>query len=157
MLTIPALADETLFSWHTFITSLAFRDIGPYVGPTSAAFVAAWSDIGYFGRDLIKEAFKYLILDNADAIGTNLDDIVRLDSIPDLAPYSNKLDTLRTSWSPTRQLENLLGLVKSDNIIVAELSLLELKHFMDKNQQHILKLASGDVFDPVISKVVASL
>lgn len=157
MLTIPALAHETLFSWHTFITTLAFRDIGPYVGPTSAAFVAAWPDIGDSGRELVKQAFKYLILDNADAIGTSLDEIVRLDNIPDLAPYSTKLDGLRTSWSPTRQLENLLSRVKSDNIIVAELSLLELKQFMDRNQQHILKLASGDVFDTVISKVVASL
>jgi serine/threonine-protein kinase ATR len=157
MLTAHALADETLFSWNTFITTLAFKDIGPYVGPTSAAFVAAWPTIGHRGRELVKQAFKYLILENAEALGANLDEIVRLDSIPDLAPYSAKLDALRANWSRTTQLENLLGRVKSDNTTVAELSLLELKHFMDKNQHHILKLASGDVFDPVISKVVASL
>lgn len=157
MLAVHALADETLSSWHMFITTLAFKDIGPYVGPTSAAFVAAWPAIGHPGRELVKQAFKYLILDNAEAIGTNLDDIVCLDSIPDLAPYSAKLNVLRASWSPTAQLENLLARVKSDNATVAELSLVELKHFMDKNQHHILKLASGDVFDPVMSKVVASL
>ena len=157
MLTIHDLADETLSSWHTFITTLAFKDIGPYVGPTSAAFVTAWPTIGHLGRELVKQAFKYLILDNAEAIGSNLDEVVRLNRIPDLAPYSAKLDALRASWSPTMQLENLLGRVKSDNTTVAELSLVELKHFMDENPQYMLKLASGDVFDPVISKVVTSL
>jgi serine/threonine-protein kinase ATR len=157
MLTVPTLAEETLISWHTFITTLAFKDIGPYVGPTSAAFVAAWPDIGLPGRELVKQAFKYLLLENAEALGSNVDELVRLDSVPDLAPYSAKLDALRATWTPTRQLENLLGRVKSDNVTVAELSLLELKDFMDKSQQHILTLASGDVFDPVISKVVTSL
>ncbi|KAF8592595.1 hypothetical protein K439DRAFT_1625944 [Ramaria rubella] len=157
MLVMHALADETLSSWHTFITTLAFKDIGPYVGPTSAAFVTAWPNLKPPGRQLVIQAFKYLIHDNAEALGENLDEIVRLNGIPELAACSARLDTLRALWTPTRQLENLLDRVTSDNPAVAELSHLELKDFMSNNQQRILKLASGDVFDPIISRLVASL
>lgn len=157
MLVIPALTNETLSSWHTFITTLAFKDIGPYVGPTSAAFVAAWPELTSSGHEFAMQTLRYLIFDNAEGIGETLDEVVRLDGIPELAPYSARLDTLRATWSTTRHLENLLDRARSDNLTVAELSLSELRCFMQANEQRVLKLASGDVFDPIISKIVAIL
>ena len=157
MLVIPALTNETLSSWHTFITTLAFKDIGPYVGPTSAAFVAAWPELTPSGHEFAMQTLRYLIFDNAECIGETLDEVVRLDGIPGLALYSARLDTLRVAWSATKHLENLLDRARSDNLTVAELSLSELRCFMQTNEQRVLKLASGDVFDPMISKIVAIL
>lgn len=157
MLPIPALANETLGSWCIFITTLALKDIGPYIGPTSATFVIAWPELKADGRDFVKRAFKYLICDNGDILETHFNEFVSLESIEELEPYSSRLRSIRAQWSLSQYLDNILTRTVSDNLTVAELSIQELKEFMSNNQDYVQKLASGDVFDPVINRLVCGL
>jgi len=39
MIGVLELSEVTLGSWHNFLTVLAPAEVGPHVGPTSAAFV----------------------------------------------------------------------------------------------------------------------
>ncbi|KIJ37345.1 hypothetical protein M422DRAFT_118575, partial [Sphaerobolus stellatus SS14] len=157
MLSVPQLMKETLASWFTFITKLALKDVRPYIGPTSAAFVVAWGDLKVDERQLVQKAFKYLIFENAEVLETYSNEFVNLDNIPELQAYSARLHSLREEWTPLEYLDVILARGISDNLTVAEQSLQELKDFMISNQAYILKHACGDTFDPIVSKLASSL
>lgn len=158
MLPKPDLAEDTLRSWYTFVGTLALRDIGEYIGPTSAAFMTAWPTLTQTGRKIVKQTFHYLLVENIDAIDVYLKEFVSLDGVPELEPYATCLRTREDSADfPERYLDNLLRRITNDNCAVAELSLLELQQFMEGNQEYLLKCASGYIFDSTISKMVTIL
>lgn len=151
------LTEVTLRSWQTFITKLAFRDIGPYIGSTSAAFVSAWPSFDLACRRIACDTLDYLILQNADNLQDFLPDIVSLDGIPDLKASSNKLKSLRHKWTVSVHLEMLMKRANSENLTVMVRSLGELKQFMATQSEFMQKLASGDVFDSSIGPIIQLL
>lgn len=157
MLPVPMLMKETLSSWYTFITKLALKDIRPYIGPTSAAFVIAWNDLKAEERQFVQNTFKYLIIENAEVVERYSNEFVGLETIAELQPYFARLLALRTHLSPMEHLDIILARTANDNLTVAELSLQELKEFMISNQAYILKHASDDVFDPLVNRLAGSL
>jgi serine/threonine-protein kinase ATR len=154
VLHVSTFTEVTLLSWQLFITKLTFRDIGPYIGSTSAAFVKGWNSFDEPCRKIARETLEYLILENGDGIKASLDNIVSLAGIPELEASHSRLEHLRRGRSDTWRLDNLLERCSSENLTVASLSLLELKQFMGSHEELMRKYASGDVFDPAIRSIV---
>ncbi|EMD40504.1 hypothetical protein CERSUDRAFT_44292 [Gelatoporia subvermispora B] len=158
MLPIQELVDATLESWFTFLTTLERRDIGPHVGPTSAAFVAFWSTFSLNGRDICRRAMEYIICDKGEELGSHLDEVVDLGSIPLLKDANQKLAMLRSAWSPRDKLQKILERSLSESTTVAIQSLIELKHFiLDDQEAFVRDLTTGDVFDPLIGRMMYAL
>ncbi|KAJ7228144.1 hypothetical protein GGX14DRAFT_547392 [Mycena pura] len=158
MVSIPELSEVTLQSWHIFLSTPSAQDIGPHIGPTSAAFVSSWSTFSPAGRDLARKSLEYIIISLGAKLGNYLDDVVDLSSIPELEQASIRLKHLRASWSPKEELQKILDRVWSDNLTVAVQSLGELKRFMlEERKEFISGLASGDIFDPLIVQILSAL
>ncbi|OBZ70466.1 Serine/threonine-protein kinase atr [Grifola frondosa] len=158
MLVVPHLADVTLQSWLTFLTTLEPRDLGSHVGPSSASFLASWSSFSHYGREIAKRCLDYMISDKGQELGTYLDEVVDLRSVPQLAETQKRLSTLRRQWTPRHKLMKILDRLGSDSITVAIQSANELKSFMlENNEEFVRTLASGDVFDPLIGHIMSAL
>jgi serine/threonine-protein kinase ATR len=157
VLGIEYLAETTLTTWYTFVSTLGFHEIGPYVGSTSAAFVHAWPTFSPASRQVARRTIDYLILENAKDLGPYLDEIVSLDGIVDLVVASERLRNLREQWSTQTILQKILERSTSENVTVATQALGELKQFLLHREEFVQKLASGDAFDPIIGRVVQVL
>ena len=90
-------------------------------------------------------------------LGDHLDDVVDLSTVPELHHIHQRLKELRNAWTPKDHLQRILDRSSSVNLPVAILSLDELKTFMLTEGDFIRKLASGDMFDPMVGQVVATL
>ncbi|OCH94317.1 hypothetical protein OBBRIDRAFT_823598 [Obba rivulosa] len=158
MLPNEGLADATLQSWLTFLTTLESRDIGPHVGPTSASFVAFWPTFSLTGREICKRCLEHIICDKGEELGSYLDEIVDLGSIPQLADANKRLAVLRRTWGARDKLQKILDRSFSESTTVAIQSLLELKSFIfDEDEAFIRSLATGDVFDPLVGRMMHAL
>lgn len=158
MIVIPQLADVTLDSWYTFLRTLDTRDLGAQVGSTSASIVAYWSSFSLHGREVAKQCLDFIIHDKGGDLGSYLDDVVDFSSIPQLASTHQSLLELRKGWSSRDRLQKILERLSSESLTVAEQSLYELRAFMVVNDEAFIRtLASGDVFDPMIGRILSSL
>ncbi|KAG8968537.1 serine/threonine-protein kinase M1 [Tulasnella sp. 419] len=157
MINVAALVQETLTTWHIFLTTSAFQDIGPYAGSTTAAIVAGWTHFDAPSRRLGRAIIEYLLLDNGDAIGHYLSEMVSLDDIPEFSKANSRFRELQRSWDRKHLLANLLERSINDNVAVSVRSLSELKHFMVDNNEMLQKASSGDVFDWPTSDIVRAL
>ncbi|KAJ6615603.1 hypothetical protein B0H10DRAFT_2220252 [Mycena sp. CBHHK59/15] len=158
MIGIPELSEVTLQSWYTFLSTPPPQDIGPHVGPTSAAFVSSWSTFSPIARELGRKCLEYIIIDAGTELGDYLDEVIDLATIPDLDRANTRLKQLRAAWSPKDELQKILDRAWSDNLTVAVQSLGELKNFMLKDHKDVVSgLASGDMFDPLVGQILAAL
>ncbi|KAH9844382.1 uncharacterized protein C8Q71DRAFT_696515 [Rhodofomes roseus] len=158
MLVIPQLTDVTLQSWREFLTTLDVQDLGPYVGPTSASFVTYWPTFSLTGKEDAKACLDYLICDMGVKLGASLDDVVDLTSVSQLAAAQRTLATYRQTWVPRDKLENILNRSASENLTVCMQALQELRSFMIVDEPKFTRsLASGDVFDPLVGRIVDTL
>ena len=156
MLTVPDFADVTLTSWFTFLKTLNVQDLGAHVGPSSASLVACWPTFSPHAREKAKKCLDFII-ERGTQIGDHLDDLVDMESIPDLAETNEALQKLRSSWTPTYKLEKLLERSASDNLTVALRSLGELKSFMSTKDAFLGTLLSGDMFDSLVGRILSTL
>ncbi|KAJ7055002.1 hypothetical protein C8F01DRAFT_1160647 [Mycena amicta] len=158
MVSIPELSEVTLESWRIFLSTPSPKDIGPHVGPTSAAFVASWSTFSPTGCELARKCLEYIVIQCGLKLGSYVDEIVDLDGIPELEQVASRLKRLRASWSPEEELQKILDRVVSDNLTVTIQSLGELKTFMlNARKDFVSGLASGDIFDPLIGHILSAL
>jgi serine/threonine-protein kinase ATR len=154
---IPELSDAALESWYVFLTILGPNEIGPHIGPTSAAFVSSWESLSSGARTLVLRSLEYIVMEVGSQLGDHLDDVVDLSTVPALHHIHQRLKELRKAWTPKDHLQRILDRSSSVNLFVAILSLGELKTFMLAEGDFIRKLASGDVFDPMVGQIVATL
>ncbi|KAJ7771049.1 hypothetical protein DFH07DRAFT_734832 [Mycena maculata] len=158
MIGIPELSEVTLQSWHIFLSTPAPQDIGPHVGPTSAAFVSSWSTFSAVGRDLARKSLEYIVIGIGPKLGSYLDEVIDLTSIPELDRARARLKQLRAAWSPKEELQKILDRAWSDNLTVSVQTLAELKNLMLKERKEFVNgLASGDIFDPLVGQILAAL
>lgn len=158
MVGIPELSEATLESWYKFLTTLGSSELGPHLGPTSAAIVSAWSCFSTRARDTAFEALEYLICTMGISIEPYLSEIVDLSVIEELRPLDEKLRALRGILPPEKELQRILKQTMSDNLTVAGQALRELKSFMlYTHKDYIHRITSGDSFDPSIGQILASL
>ncbi|KAF7294192.1 hypothetical protein HMN09_01147600 [Mycena chlorophos] len=135
MVSIPALSEVTLESWRVFLSTPSPKDIGPHVGPTSAAFVASWSNFSLAGRELARKCLEYIVIQCGPKLGSYLDEVVNLDGIPELDAVATRLRISPAKWTPKEELQKLLDRVK----------------------EFVSGLASGDIFDALIGQMLSAL
>lgn len=158
MIGVAELAEVTLGSWHTFLLTLGPAEVGPHVGPTSAAFVSVWFTFSQLAREWAKKCLELIILNLGEQIGRHMDDVVDLSSVDELGYLHFHLQAIRGTQDPKNRLQRVLERSSSDNITVAIQSMGELKAFLSGDHQDLIQeLASGDVFDPLIGKILAAI
>ena len=158
MVGIPELSDVTLDSWYKFLTTLGSAELGPHLGPTSAAVVTSWGCFSDHARDIAFQALEYLVCTMGFSIRPYLSEIVDLSVIEELQPLDEKLKELRGVLAPEKELQRILKQAASDNLTVASQALRELKSFMMHDQKdYIHRITSGDSFDPAIGQILACL
>jgi serine/threonine-protein kinase ATR len=153
---VPALSTATLASWSIFTRTLRPEDIGPHAGPTTACITYHWDNLLDDGRACATALIEYIV-ENGGNIWHHTDDIADLSLIPELQKAHDSLKRLRGETAPKQGLERLMRRTFTDNYFVALQSLRELKGFIIDNRQLIAKMASGDVFDPLHSQIIAVL
>ena len=158
MITIPELSDSTLDSWYHFLSVLGPAELGPHIGPTSAAFVACWSNLNPHARDLASQILSNIVLGLGAELGQQVHEIADLSGIEDLRYIHDHIQELRGNWTPRRKLKRILEQCTSDNLTVSTASIAELKEFMLSQQRELLvELTSGDIFDPMIGEILEVL
>ncbi|KAG1752448.1 uncharacterized protein EDB91DRAFT_1243215 [Suillus paluster] len=161
MFLVPELAEVTLTTWYTFLSTLKVKDVVPYIGTTSAAIVSAWSALSPSARDSAKKCLRHIVFDVGSTVGNDakeiLDEVVDLGYIPELSEVHAQLQSVRI-WDPRLQLQKILIRCSSNNITVAQVALGELQHFMRNNHASLIQsLATGDTFDLLIGKIQLTL
>jgi serine/threonine-protein kinase ATR len=158
MVSIPELSEVTLQSWHKFLTTLGPAEIGPHVGPTSAAFVSAWNKFSPKAKQYATYSMEYISREVGRDLGQHLDDIVDISPVTELNDIHHHLQALRSDWTSKERLQRLLDRSTSDNVSVGIQSLSELKAFLLKESRSAVKeLVSGDMFDPIVGQAVGTL
>lgn len=158
MVSIPELSEVTLESWYKFLTTLRTAELGPHVGPTSAAIVASWTIFSEHARIVASQALEYIVCTLGPDLGQHLEEIVDLSVIEELEPLYFRLKTLRDTSSSEQELQRILNQSSSDNPTVTTQALRELKSFMMKDHKdYIRQITSGDIFDPRVGQILASL
>ncbi|PBK93781.1 hypothetical protein ARMGADRAFT_1100399 [Armillaria gallica] len=158
MVNVAELSEMTLSSWRTFLMTLDPKDVGPYVGTTSATITTSWPTLTSASRHIAISSLEYMINDIGNHLGQYLDDIVDLSAISRLKPLQDRLTVIRGTWSPKEHLCKILARALPDNQTMAVQTLVELKAFMlSENQALIRELASGDTFDPMVGQILTTL
>ncbi|KAI5124851.1 hypothetical protein M0805_007285 [Coniferiporia weirii] len=155
---LPSLSVAALHTWYSFLTTLSLKDLGPHVGPTTAALVNIWPSLNAEGRELAKQSIDYILNDAFTELGDHADDIVDFSCVPELTKVSKKMRALRRNNTIKDRLERILERTFSDNSTVVAQALEELKSFMVTQYADVVcGLASGDVFDPLVGHITKSL
>ncbi|KAF5387623.1 hypothetical protein D9615_000714 [Tricholomella constricta] len=157
MVVVQELSEVTLETWYVFLTMLEPSEIKPYIGPTTAAFLSSWETFSSVARDLASRCLEYIIVQVGPELGDHLDDVVDLSTIPELRPLHLQLKQLRRTWTSEDHLRRILDRSTSDNLAVAILSVGELKTFLATEKRLVRQFASGDVFDPMVGQILATL
>lgn len=157
-LSVPALSEVVLETWHSFLSTLSPADVGPHVGPTTASFVSSWPSFTDRGRKYAKRSLDLIVFKIGPELGRHLNEVVDLADIPELFEEHETLKTLRKSWTPRDRLERILERISSDNTTVAVQSMGELRSFTLLGYREFCReLASGDIFDPLVGQMLSAL
>ncbi|KAK4688806.1 hypothetical protein P7C73_g1301, partial [Tremellales sp. Uapishka_1] len=153
---IGELREETLRTWRLFVDTLKYSDVGPFVGPTTAALVQNWK--------MFTEAETVLAIGIVDDIANNsqhlekfVDDIVGLDRIPQLKYAHKKLFDKRERLSTTRIIDKMLERTRSKNVAVSTTAMREVRVLLATHHKDISQFCQGDAFDPLIARIVKNL
>ena len=154
----PARARSFEQTWHTFLTELSTKDLGPHVGPTTAALVNIWPSLDEDGKDFAKLCIEYILNDAFTELGDYVEDIVDFSRIPELSESCTRIQALRESRSLKDRFNRVLDRVSSDNDTVVLQALKETRKYMlTTHADYVKDLASGDVFDPALGNIMRSL
>jgi serine/threonine-protein kinase ATR len=157
MLPIAELRQDVLDVWNTFVTVLRFHDIGPHIGTTAAAFVATWTEMNKDEQSRATSILEYLLVDNSDELKSHFQDVVSLDSIPELSRAAKRVADLRAKWSFKERITAILRRCNSENTALAKHSVFEMREVLLANQSELASLARGDSFDPLLGLVYRTL
>jgi len=152
---IDELSEVSVRSWLKFVRALGQNDLGPHVGPISAILVASWPRLSPTAQGYATNILHHCLVDRRDSIKAFANKIVDLDGIPQLEGPAKSLAQFKQGWSQQQYLDGLLRRCTGENITMIMQSLLELKKYIGaRGQQFLGSVASGDVFDPLVSRIV---
>lgn len=158
LLVMPELSEATLSTWQTLLSSLRPEDMGPFVGVTTASFVAGWSTFSPAAQEIAQKTIEYLICDNRAKVGHHLEEAADLTPIPQLRKAQKKLKSARISWTSQDRLRRMVDRVYSDNTYIALRALTELKEAIQgKYSETIRMMSTGDVFDTMVGQLMTAL
>ncbi|GAA5921352.1 hypothetical protein JCM1841_002451 [Sporobolomyces salmonicolor] len=156
-LATPGLRTVTLRAFQSFMQSLKFTDIGPFIGPTTAAFVRLWPDLTEGEKAVAAATIDYIVLENGDNLSRYVQDVADLSHIPELSRASRCLQRTRSGWTFENWCGHLLDRITSENDVVMFQALKELKELMEKDAASLQALSSGDSFDTNVGRLVEVL
>lgn len=152
------LTAVTIDTWSVFLTTLGAPDIGPFVGATSAAFLASWKTFSFPEREAAKRCLEYIVIECGDKLDRHMEEIAEARSIAEFGAINAKLDELRKNWEPEEKLRRILERSSSFNLAIACQALEELKAFMlSKHGVFVRSLAHGAAFSPLVGEIVSKL
>jgi serine/threonine-protein kinase ATR len=157
MLPISELRKDVLGVWDIFVTALRFTDIGPHIGTTAAAFVATWPKMNKEEQARATAILNYLLVDNSQELKSHFQDVVSLDSIPELAKAAKRVSDLRAKWDFKDRVTAILRRCNSENTALAKHSIFEMKEVLLQNQAELSSLARGDSFAPLLGLIYRTL
>jgi serine/threonine-protein kinase ATR len=152
-LPIPQLRLDTLRTWLTFFTVLRFPDVGPHIGTTAAAFVVVWQEMTREEASHAAKLLDYLLVENSDQLGGFFDEVVSLDSIPELTLAAKRVADYTAKWSFKDRVTAILRRCRSDNVALATRSIYDMKQVLLAHQAEILELAKGDSFNVLVGQI----
>ncbi|WVQ82128.1 hypothetical protein IAT38_004256 [Cryptococcus sp. DSM 104549] len=155
-LVIQELQLQTLKTWQLFISTLRFVDVGPFLGRTTGALVANWRTFDTNSKHIAISIVNNLA-DDARHLTQFLDEVVGMDHIPELQEAAQKLTKQRRRLPIKEQISKVLDRVDSKNSAISTASLLELRLLITSHQTKLNQLVQGDTYDPIISRLMASL
>ncbi|KAI0322491.1 hypothetical protein OF83DRAFT_1093546 [Amylostereum chailletii] len=154
MLGVPDLADVALDSWYIFLTTLTLEEVGLHAGPTSACMVYWWPSLSEYGKEVVIKSLHFLVFDLGAKLDAQLDDVVDMSSIPALADIQTRLMRSRHKWTNEEKLQKLVSRASGESVAVIVLALRELKAFMDETRAYFEVLASGDLFNGIVGRMM---
>lgn len=157
MISVSELSGVTIATWYKFLTTLAASEVGPHIGPTSAAIVAAWKTLSPVARDTAYQVLDFMVSADDEHIQRYLCDVADLSVIKELRPLSDQLRRLRGATSPKEELQRILDQTASDNFTVVGQALHQLKAFLlsPPNRLFLQEITSGDIFDPIVGDMIS--
>ncbi|TIA92820.1 hypothetical protein E3P81_01253 [Wallemia ichthyophaga] len=150
---VDNLRSVTLDSIKSFITTLTYKDLSPYIGRTVASFVGNWSAYTASQMEKARSILNY-ILDNAHEMPDQAAEMLDMKHIPELTEQQKKLTQIRSGWNFKHVLENILQRASRENSRVRLHSLIELREFISNNRSIFKSLTTGDVFDPIVGTLI---
>ncbi|KDE08289.1 hypothetical protein MVLG_01552 [Microbotryum lychnidis-dioicae p1A1 Lamole] len=156
-LEVEGLREVTLKGFKSFISSLKFSEIGPFIGPCTATLVRLWHDFTPIERAEATHTMEYIVLKNGEDLKSFVQDVADLGGIPELAQCQQRLLQTRRPWSFGRKTEHLMARISSENDVVSLQALKELKELMSTFDVDLQQLLAGDIFDRSIGSLVKVL
>lgn len=153
----PDYSEIALINWYTLLTTLEPGDVGPFVAPATSAFLVSWSNFSPATRAHAKRCIEYIVLTVGSQLGPYLSDVADMSGIPELQTAQKRLMHLRKDWTPHRRIELLLDRIASNSITIAIRAMEELKAFLVAEDAFVRGLLTGDIFDPIITRIMTSL
>ncbi|KAL1690090.1 hypothetical protein GGG16DRAFT_56461 [Schizophyllum commune] len=157
VISAPELTEATLESWLIFLQTLEWADIGEVVGTTSSTFVLNWPSFSPDARRIVRMALEYLVPDGENTLGHALRECADFSAVEELKDIQRRLDILKMHMPASERLDAILARAVSLNMTVALQAHLELRSFAMSNKPFFARLASGDMFDPLIGKALYAL
>ncbi|ODO06790.1 hypothetical protein I350_04149 [Cryptococcus amylolentus CBS 6273] len=153
---VKELRLETLNTWLTFVDTLRFRNVGPFVGRTTGALVTNWPSFDSEAKQVAKRIVD-LIASNAKELKEFTDEVVGMDHIPELRHAAATLAGPGKKAPVSVRISKVLDRAASNNVAISTASMNELKRLLLQHQNDVLKLAQGDTFDAIAAKIMSVL
>ena len=102
-------------------------------------------------------ALEYLVPDGENTLGHALRECADFSAVEALKDIQRRLDILKMHMPASERLDAILARAVSLNMTVALQAHLELRSFAMSNKPFFARLASGDMFDPLIGKALYAL
>ncbi|ORY85369.1 hypothetical protein BCR35DRAFT_264576 [Leucosporidium creatinivorum] len=155
-LEVKGLRGVTISAFKSFIESLKFAEIGPFIGPTTATFVRLWPEFTPEERQVAGKMIDYIV-QNLDGLSRFVQEIADLSNIPELSNANAALVEIRKGWSFNKKSRYLQERIASENDVVTLQALKELKALMASNRPRLQELAAGDTFNKTVGSLVKHL
>lgn len=153
----PEYTDIALTNWYTLLTTLEPADVGPFVASATSAFLVSWPSFSPSARTRAKKCIDYIVLKVGEKLGQYLNDIADMTEIPELAEAQQRLLDLRKNWSPLHRMDVILSRTASNNVMIAIRAMQELKTFLIAHGAFVRTLLTGDIFDPIVTRLMYCL
>lgn len=143
-------------SWDALICAVSPEIVGPLIPYSVCLFQSAWSACTDQERAQVKLIFQNFLHDNQNALTRNIGMVPHL-RIGELRDIEEQLTKFRSKSSLTIKLKFMNQLVTSDNPIVCEEGLRELKSLLQTRQNEMYNIILRDWRDPVFHETLRNL
>ena len=156
-LPLEGMQNVTLRTWHSFISSLRFADIGAFAGQTSAAFARMWSIFTPADCSIAKATLEYLIDQHGKELGDYVQEMANLTGLPGLEQTQSALERLQGHQSFDKRLLGILRRIDIENESVALQGLQDLKRLIGTKPATFRSLTSGDTFNAPVGLMMKTI